>query len=208
MKIKICGLTKRENIEELVQLNPDYLGFIFYPGSPRFINGKLTPADMESIAGNIPRVGVFVNASFDEISGSFRRYNLDYVQLHGSESPEFCKQLDDSGIEVIKAFSLDDAFDFNRLMEYVPFTRFFLFDTQTELPGGSGRKFNWKILENYPLAHPFLLSGGIGPDDAAEVLSLQHPALWGVDLNSRFEISPGIKDIAKLKDFIQTIRAK
>ena len=206
MKVKICGISERANLEEILGLEPDYLGFIFFPASPRFMEEKLNPEDLMIIPKKVKRVGVFVNADSYAIDGNYWKYNLDFIQLHGDESPSFCKKLSETGIRIIKAFRLDNTFDFDRLMDYVPYCNYFLFDTNTDKFGGSGLKFNWEILLKYDAGHPFFLSGGIGPYDAEELKRINHPAFYGIDLNSRFEKSPGIKDYNKLGTFLKNIR--
>jgi phosphoribosylanthranilate isomerase len=150
-------------------------------------------------------VGVFVNNDFDEICDIIGKYSLDMVQLHGNESPEICCKLKDSGIKVIKAFNIGSTFEFKICSEYTC-TDYFLFDRFTSKYGGSGNKFDWNILVNYELDHPFFLSGGIGPDDVYKILEIAHPAFSGIDLNSKFEIMPGLKDVKILKKFINDIR--
>lgn len=206
MEIKICGLTDVNNISDILDLNPDYIGFIFYPASPRYMEDKLSPENIISLRSNTKKTGVFVDSDFYEISGIYWKYNLDIVQLHGEESPELCKQLKSSGMEIIKAFRVKEGFDFRSIADYIPYCRYFLFDTYTHLHGGSGKKFDWKIVNAYDLGHPFFLSGGISPLDAEEISGISHPSLRGVDLNSRFEDSPGIKNIAKLEKFIKKVR--
>jgi len=206
MKIKVCGLSSEDNIKEVVGLEPDLIGFIFYPPSPRYVVDKVDPLKLTGLGDNVLKTGVFVNADFYEISGIFWKYNLDIVQLHGDESPALCEQLKDTGIKTIKAFSLHEEFDFEIMMDYIPYCKYFLFDTQTKYRGGSGKKFNWEIIRKYELGHPFFLSGGIAPGDAREILSITHPSLAGVDVNSRFEKSPGIKDIGKLKQFFNDLK--
>ncbi len=206
MKVKICGLTDRDNITEILDLNPDYAGFIFFSASPRYMGNKLTPDDIDSLNLSAKKTGVFVNSDFDEIELLYRMYKLDCVQLHGNESPALCRKLESLGIEVIKAFGLHEDFSFQQLNEYIPCCRYFLFDTRTELKGGSGKKFNWEIIDKYNFDHPFFLSGGITAYDAPEILKIKHPSLAGVDLNSRFEDSPGIKNISKLTKFITELR--
>lgn len=206
MKIKICGITNSENLKEIISLKPDFMGFIFYPASPRYMKEKLHPDELVEIPKSIKRTGVFVDADLYEIDGVFWKYNLDFVQLHGNESPAVCKQLSSSGVKIIKAFRLDSDFNFEMLMDYIPFCEYFLFDTNSISYGGSGKKFNWEVLNKYKTGHPFFLSGGIGPFDAEEILSIHHPSLVGVDLNSRFEKSMGIKDADKLHTFMSLLR--
>lgn len=206
MKIKICGVSEKQNLEELIKLKPNLLGFIFYPASPRYMAEKLSPEDLLIIPRSIKRVGVFVNADIYNIDGIYWKYNLDFVQLHGNESPAFCKNLNASGINIIKAFRVNDDFKFDGLMDYMPYCKYFLFDNDSVYYGGSGEKFSWKILENYKAGHPFFLSGGIGPYDAENLLELSHASFEGADLNSRFEISAGIKNIEELDKFLKKLR--
>jgi phosphoribosylanthranilate isomerase len=206
LKIKICGLLEQENIVEVARLKPDLMGFIFYPGSVRNAAGKLTPEITISLPHDIRKTGVFVNADFEVINRCVKKYSLHIVQLHGDESVETCCRIRETGITVIKAFNLFENTCFKKYSEYIPFTDYFLFDTLTRKHGGSGHKFNWKILGNYDLGHPFFLSGGIGPPDVGKILEISNPELYGIDLNSRFEIKPGLKDTALLKKFIAEIR--
>lgn len=206
MKIKICGINNSENLKEILNLQPDFMGFIFYPPSPRYIKNNLSPADLQEIPDTIIRTGVFVDMRINELKEIVSGYKLNCVQLHGNESVEYCKELQSVGVKIIKAFRIGDSFDFDILQNYIPFCQYFLFDTLVPQYGGSGKKFSWDILKSYKSEHPFLLSGGIGPDDRVEIQSFSHPAFMGIDLNSRFEIQPGIKDINKLKEFIQSVR--
>lgn len=208
MKVKICGMTKMDNILEVAELQPDYLGFIFYPPSPRYMRKALKPAQLRNLNTGAVITGVFVNSGYDEIIFLLEEYELQAVQLHGDESPEFCSEISRSGVEVIKAFRVNDNFDFNRLEEYQPFCKYFLFDTHSAQKGGSGKKFDWEILDKYLLEHPFFLSGGITANDALNIKNINHSALAGVDLNSRFEIKPGIKNISLLKHFIKELRER
>ncbi len=206
MKIKICGIKYRENLQELVKLKPDFLGFNFYPVSPRYIGNYLSPADLAVIPKRIKKTGVFVNQDEYEIAGIQWKYGLDYLQLHGSESPDLCRELKSSGVKIIKAFRIDDEFNFNDLSVYIPYCDYFLFDAPTEKYGGSGRKFEWNLLRKYDLGHPFFLSGGIGPEDSASINGLSVVSLSGVDINSRFEISAGLKDTEIVKLFMKSVR--
>lgn len=205
MIIKVCGMREPENIRELAELKPDYVGFIFYPHSKRFF-GSPDPAVLDPLGPDIKRTGVFVNETMENIAAAVNRYRLDAVQLHGDESPEFCssliKFLDNmqrGKTELIKAFGITAGFDFSMLTEYDSYADYFLFDTRTASYGGSGEPFNWKLLANYTGTKPFFLSGGLSPENTGAIRALEQPALYGVDLNSRFETGPGIKDIAKLK---------
>ena len=220
MKLKICGMKFQENIIEAAALQPDYLGFIFYEKSARFFDGV-----MPELPKKIKKTGVFVNASLEYILEKVTRYNLQAIQLHGDESPEFCLKLralchseqseepqtniDETQklvqIEIIKAFSIKDTFDFKVLKPYETVCDYYLFDTKGKLPGGNGYTFNWKVLKDYPATKPYFLSGGIGLDETEKVLSFlqsQDPTYcYAIDVNSKFEIKPGLKNIEKLKEF-------
>jgi phosphoribosylanthranilate isomerase len=208
LKIKICGMREPENILEVSNLKPDLMGFIFYPGSPRYAGETLSPEIVTNLPETIKRVGVFVNADPEKINLIIRKYSLDMVQLHGEETPEICRRLSATGIDVIKAFSLKENSDFRSCNNYIDYTKFFLFDSSTTKYGGSGRKFDWHILEKYDLGHPFFLSGGVAQEDVKDIQKITNSAFYGVDLNSRFEVQPGLKDIEKLKIFISGIRGK
>jgi phosphoribosylanthranilate isomerase len=206
MKIKICGMRDAQNIAEASELSPDIMGFIFYPNSPRYAGLVLEPDTTTRIPASIKKAGVFVNADFDAIAEMIVKYSLDIVQLHGSESPDLCHRLKENGVGVIKAFSIRDVKTFLQCTEYIDVTDYFLFDTLTPDHGGSGLRFDWNILQNYKSDHPFFLSGGIGPADVAEIFKISHPSLYGIDINSRFESAPGLKDINTSKKFISEIR--
>ncbi len=192
MKLKICGMKYSENIQEIAQLQPDYLGFIFYEKSARYFDDKLTGIDK-----SIQKVGVFVNASLEEILDKVKRYDLQLVQLHGNESREFCDLLKHINITIIKTFSVDDDFDFTVIYPYESVCDYFLFDTKGKHPGGNGTTFNWQILENYPSKKPFFLSGGIGLGDIKKIQKMNLP-IYGIDVNSKFEIKPGLKHTQQL----------
>lgn len=192
-----------ENITEAAALKPDYMGFIFYPKSPRYA-GALDPA---ALPDNVRRVGVFVNASLSEIESTAKRYGLHSIQLHGSESPETCQALREKGYEIIKAFGIETTDDFKQTVPYEGFCDLFLFDTRAPAHGGSGQRFDWRLLDRYNGKIPFLLSGGISSDNAEEILNIEHPCFYGIDLNSRFEIEAGLKNTGLLERFIKTIRS-
>jgi phosphoribosylanthranilate isomerase len=191
------------NREAIEKLPVDWLGFIFYPQSKRFIGETPERGVFDSAK---EKVGVFVNQNAFEIMSLSKKYQLDWIQLHGSENPQTCRMLIMQGLKIIKAFSVDEDFDFETTAAYEKTASLFLFDTKTPLHGGSGKKFNWTVLEKYTGHLPFLLSGGIGPDDAEEILKINHPKLTGIDVNSGFEDEPGVKNIEKLKDFINKIQ--
>lgn len=205
MLIKVCGMREADNIAEVRALNPDFMGLIFYPKSSRFVGEEPTEAQAASFAPT-KKVGVFVNNTEEYIMEKIEKFHLDLVQLHGSETPAFCKSLTEKGISVIKAFSITNAADLEHVGLYEGCTKYNLLDTKTPKVGGSGMKFDWNILNNYTSKTPFLLSGGLDADDAAAVKALKHPALIGVDLNSKFEIAPALKDATKLSQFITELR--
>jgi phosphoribosylanthranilate isomerase len=206
LTIKICGMLNAGNIMAAAELKPDIMGFIFYQKSPRFAGELLNPATLSLLPDGISKAGVFVNADYTAISETVQKYSLNIVQLHGTESPELCSNLKENGMLVIKAFNINVATRFRLFSQYIGCTDYFLFDTTTNDYGGSGQKFDWKILYSYDLAHPFFLSGGIGPGDALIIKGIDNPSFHGVDLNSRFETEPGLKNTEKLKEFINELR--
>jgi len=203
MKIKVCGMKYPDNIEALSRLPIDYMGLIFYDKSPRMVE-KLTLADLNILPTHIKRTGVFVKATIDFINEKISQYNLDAIQLHGNESPDFCNELNGK-IPVIKAFSISSASDFLITKDYEIYVQYFLFDTKTPQYGGSGEKFDWNILKEYEGETPFFLSGGISAQDVNKIKEIKHPGLYAVDLNSRFETQPGLKDIELLNQFIKQL---
>lgn len=204
-KLKICGMKVPANIAAVVALQPDYIGFILYPGSKRFI-ADLDEELVRNIPAAIKTTGVFVDATLETVKDAIVRYGFKAVQLHGNESPEYCRALKGSA-EVIKAFGVDDTFDFSILDTYEDAADYFLFDTQTAEHGGSGKTFNWQLLENYKLQKPYFLSGGIGAGHVNELLSIDDSRLYAIDVNSRFEISAGLKDIDLLTQFKKSLIA-
>ena len=202
--IKICGMKYPDNILEVGALLPDYMGLIFWEKSARYFDG-IIPALPKSIR----KVGVFVNATSEEILEKIKKYDLQAVQLHGSESLEFCESLKKKlpkGIEVIKVFSILDTFDFAVLKPFEPLCDYFLFDTKGRLPGGNGTTFDWKVLQQYPSTKPFFLSGGIGIEeleDVKQVLKSNLP-IYAIDVNSKFEIEPGLKNIELLNLMVES----
>lgn len=202
MEIKVCGMRDPENIRELIdQVKPDWMGLIFYPKSPRFV----TDQSSNQIAGfPVKKVGVFVNEAESEILKKIKKFDLSAVQLHGQETPDFVESLSKrTSAEIWKVISVQDQIDWQSLKSYLPFVSKFLFDTATSAHGGSGQKFDWKVLETYPFDKGFLLSGGLDEESVEEISALADklPQLQGVDLNSRFEDAPGMKNIEKLKFF-------
>ena len=235
MVIKVCGMRDAQNIREVSQLGVDMIGMIFYPKSPRYVEMQSSHAgiipdyakeDIEasdssgsssesvSTSSKSPaRVGVFVDDMVQNIVTRVVNYHLDYVQLHGNEPREMCENLRLTldpdirpGIKIIKAISVSDASDIQKYKEYVGAVDLFLFDTKCKTVGGSGQQFDWLVLEQYDGEVPFLLSGGIGPEDASRLHAFHHPKCIGIDLNSRFEIEPGVKDVEKLKGFLNEIQ--
>ncbi len=244
LKIKVCGMRDPQNIADLVQLPIDYIGFIFYEKSPRYVIHVLDWATFEKLPNlkHIKRVGVFVNADIDFILDKIQKFDLNVVQLHGKETPQYLEELKTSLrgtkqkneklkaksiqseghestsnyssftihhsplTEVWKAFSVDETFDFEATTLYENIADKFLFDTKTPQHGGSGQKFDWDILKNYVGKTPFFLSGGISAADTEGVKSIAHPQLFGLDINSRFEISPALKDTGLLEQFIHAVR--
>ena len=231
MVIKVCGMRDARNIREVSQLGVDMIGMIFYPKSPRYVEMQSSHAGIipdyakEDIgvsdssensskdSSKTPaRVGVFVDDMVQNIVTRVVNYHLDYVQLHGNEPREMCENLRSTldpdirpSIKIIKAISVSDASDIQKYKEYVGAVDLFLFDTKCKTVGGSGQQFDWQVLEQYDGEVPFLLSGGIGPDDASRLHAFHHPKCIGIDLNSRFEIEPGVKDVEKLKGFLNEV---
>ncbi|MFT4831505.1 MAG: phosphoribosylanthranilate isomerase [Psychroserpens sp.] len=212
VKIKVCGMKYAENMETVAHLGPDYLGFIFWEPSKRFFTG-----DLGILPSNIKKVGVFVDATIDEIIQKVLEFGLQAVQLHGKESPKFCKDLKEfhttrqlGTLEIIKVFSIKDDFDFSILSGYEAVCDYYLFDTKGKLPGGNGYTFSWEVLKNYPSTKPFFLSGGIGLEEVDKISTfLQAPEsqfCYAVDVNSKFELEPGVKQIEKLKTFVKLLR--
>lgn len=194
MKLKICGMKYPENILEVGALLPDYMGFIFWEKSARYFNGEI-PELIETVK----KVGVFVNQSQEEILEKVQKYNLQAVQLHGNEAVEFLLELKKQlpkKIEIIKAFSADENFDFETIKPFEAVADFFLFDTKGKLPGGNGTTFDWTILKKYKSDKPFFLSGGIGINElkAIEEISKSNLPIYAIDVNSKFEIEPGLKN--------------
>jgi phosphoribosylanthranilate isomerase len=201
MKLKICGMKYPENIVKVGSLLPDYMGFIFWEKSTRYFDGEIP-----NLPKSIKKVGVFVNASSSEILDKIKKYDLQAIQLHGNESVEFCiavKNNMPNAIEIIKVFSILDTFDFEVLKPFEKGCDFFLFDTKGKLPGGNGTAFDWKVLENYPSTKPFFLSGGIGIEEieAINEISKTNLPLYAIDINSKFEIEPGLKNVKLLSSF-------
>ena len=215
MRIKVCGLREPENILAVASLPVDWLGFIFYAKSPRAVKadlGEWLSKQEEALTGK-KRVGVFVNAEIEEVLNAVHDFQLDYVQLHGEESPEYCQLIRNlmettsmRKAQLIKAFRVSEAFNFDSVYHYASHCAFVLFDTMGKNHGGNGTQFNWELLNKYQGVTPFLLSGGIGPEDVEAVQAFRHPQLYGIDVNSKFETSPGVKDFEALKTFVESVK--
>ena len=218
MKLKICGMKHNDNIEAVANLQPDYMGFIFYAKSTRSFQNKSIP----ELSNAIKIVGVFVNERLEVVLEKIKQFNLQAVQLHGNESPEYCKKLSSAchaelvsasykkslkqvQIEVIKVFSIKDSFNFEILKPYEDVCDYFLFDTKGKLPGGNGYTFNWDVLKDYSSNKPYFLSGGIGQNEIEKIREFKNsPAskyCYAIDVNSKFEIEPGLKNSDKLEKF-------
>lgn len=191
-----------ENIQQLTQLPVDYIGFIFYNKSARYISQYPSV----KFPKNIKKVGVFVNASKDEIVSKIKDFDLQVIQLHGNESAAFCQEIKNLGLETFKAFGIDEDFDWNSITEYIGKVDYFLFDTKSKQYGGTGQTFNWKKLNDYPYQIPYWLSGGISLDNIQEAANFEDNRLYGLDLNSKFEIEPGLKNIDSLTQAFSNIK--
>lgn len=185
---------------DIDELHPDFIGMIFHSPSLRFIGENTIPKTITS------KVGVFVNSTIEYMIVQAKKHDFTHIQLHGSEDVSLAKELYNKGFKIIKTFSIDKAIDNSMMEDFTPYCSYFLFDTKGENPGGNGSKFNWKLLQNYQLETPFLLSGGIEPEDVKFIKNIKHKAFSGVDINSRFETSPGIKNVELIKIFINEIR--
>jgi phosphoribosylanthranilate isomerase len=206
--IKVCGMKYPSNRQALEELPVDIFGFIFYLPSPRHV-GDLSHEELKRLTHTQKnKTGVFVNTPSYIVLEIARHFGLDHIQLHGHESPGFCRDIKASGLKVIKTFMVYDTFDFSEVTPFAEVSDFFLFDTKARLPGGTGHHFNWQILGNYQQQVPFFLSGGIAPDDAENIRLLSHPALYGIDLNSGFEDAPGLKNYEKLRFFLKKLNYK
>ncbi len=200
-RLKVCGMKVPSNIEMVADLQPDYIGFIFYKGSKRYV-ADLSAQFVKDLPSNIKRTGVFVNEELRTVVERVLEYGLHAVQLHGNEPASYARELKALlDIEVIKAFGIDDQFDFDQLDAYSDSVDYFLFDTKTPDHGGSGRAFNWELLKNYSLDKPYFLSGGIDLESIDEINRIKDERFYAIDINSKFELEPGLKDIDKLIDF-------
>lgn len=208
MNTKVCGITQLKQLQQLDGLDIDFAGLIFYKDSPRYVGDKIAKEDLKNSDFDLKKVGVFVNSNYDEIMQVVEDYGLDVVQLHGDESPDLCEELSED-VEVIKAFKVSDSkvsID-EMVADYDEVCDYYLFDTaSTDVEGGSGKQFDWKLLSKAKIEKPFFLSGGIGVDDVAKVKAFKHPDYYAVDINSKVEKEPGIKDMALVLQFRQGLK--
>ncbi len=202
MNIKVCGITQFKQMQQLDALNVDFVGIIFHPTSPRYVGDKLEKKDIKKADFEFKKVGVFVNPEMIDVLDAIDEYGLDVVQLHGNESAEMCEDLS-TEVEVIKAFSIDSSIkDIDALVApYDAVCDYYLFDTAGKSAGGNGEQFDWSILAKAKIEKPFFLSGGIGVADIAKIKAFKHPDFFGVDVNSKLEKEPGIKDMALVLQF-------
>jgi len=209
LKLKVCGMRLAANIAAVAELQPDYMGFIFYEKSPRLIS-DVSAELIKYIPSEIKTVGVFVNEDIEKLKDKVNTLKLKAVQLHGSESPEYCEtlKLSFTALEVIKAFGIDEDFDFSALKPYLNVVDYFLFDTKTKAHGGSGITFDWLVLDRYKDQKPYFLSGGIDLEHTEAIKNIRDERLYALDINSRFEIEPGLKDAGKIKEFIKEMNTK
>ena len=210
MNIKVCGITQFKQLQQLEALNIDYAGLIFYKDSPRYMGNKITGKQIKDADFDIKKVGVFVDPGYSELLDAIDEYGLDIVQLHGNETPEMCEELS-AEVEVIKAFRIggDKSIDIDELVaDYDAVCDYYLFDTAglKENFGGTGQQFDWGVLKKAKIEKPFFLSGGIGPDDAPKLKAFSHPDFFAIDVNSKFELSPGLKDMAAVLKFLQALK--
>jgi phosphoribosylanthranilate isomerase len=208
MKIKVCGITSIDQMQMLQDLGVDYIGLIFYEASKRYAGEKLNNEQLAVQHTHVDKVGVFVNAEYEKVVEAIHTYSLSVVQLHGDETDEYCLELMDK-VQVIKVFRIADQTAIDELVApYNEVCHYYLFDTDTKMYGGSGKQFDWRVLERAAINKPFFLSGGIGLEDIEKIIAFNHPSFYGVDVNSRFETSPGIKDMEMVASFVKQIKNK
>ena len=201
MKLKVCGMKYPDNVRAVAALLPDYMGFIFYKPSKRYCGETLTPEFVKALSPSILKTGVFVNESLEEVLRICAAYGFKAVQLHGHETPEFCLACKNAGLEVIKVFHVGETMDWSILEPYKKVADYFLFDTKTPEYGGSGMRFNWEILQEYDNEIPLFLSGGVDESILTELNDLKTVSIYALDVNSRFELEPGLKDVDRIKKF-------
>ena len=208
MNTKVCGITQLKQLQQLDGLDIDFAGLIFYKDSPRYVGDKIAKEDLKNSDFDLKKVGVFVNSNYDEIMQVVEDYGLDVVQLHGDETPDLCEELSED-VEVIKAFKVKDSkvsID-EMVADYDEVCDYYLFDTaSSEVEGGTGKQFDWKVLSKAKIEKPFFLSGGIGVDDVAKVKAFKHPDYYAVDINSKVEKEPGVKDMGLVLQFRQGLK--
>ncbi|WP_114784790.1 phosphoribosylanthranilate isomerase [Botryobacter ruber] len=202
MLVKVCGMREPENIREVAALRPDFLGFIFYPKSSRYAEGSINEEVLAALPATTKKVGVFVNASTAAVLEAAAKYKFNLLQLHGHESPEQCRELQEAGYQVVKAFSVDDNFNFEDLQPYENSCDYYLFDTKGKNYGGNGVVFNWEILEQYPSDKPYFLSGGLNLENISGIHGIKKKP-FALDVNSGFELAPGLKDVEKVKTLLK-----
>lgn len=208
MKIKICGMKFPKNILEIGALQPDFMGFIFYPKSKRFVGDNFSSKSLEKLPSTIEKVAVFVNENVNQIIEIQKQFSFDFVQLHGNETVAECEILKENNIKIIKVFSVDNYFNFNDVVAYENVCDYFLFDTKTPKYGGSGKTFDWELLENYTLSKPFILSGGLSIHNIGKIKYANYPMLVGLDFNSRLEDSNTKKITEEVSELIEKIRRR
>ncbi|GGG00031.1 phosphoribosylanthranilate isomerase [Pontibacter amylolyticus] len=208
LKIKVCGMREPDNIRQVAALQPDYMGFIFYEGSKRYCEGTITPELLAELPQGIEKVGVFVNESTEVMRAMVQRYSLDLVQLHGRETPGQCRELQEAGIRLIKAFSVDDRFSFQNTLLYERYCEYFLFDTRGNNYGGNGTVFDWEILKGNFSPIPYFLSGGLNLENLeSKEFEKLRPKPFAIDVNSGFELEPGLKDVEKLRRLMALVNS-
>ena len=206
MIVKVCGIKTVENLAFLKALDVDMVGLNFYKPSVRYIHSDIKPQIFDTLPDKVERVGVFVNEDLETVVEKAHTFRLDFIQLHGDESIEYCAQLSEH-FPIIKVFRIGEDFDFSMIDNYSMAT-YFLLDTHTPKFGGSGKKFNWDILNHFQSSRPFLLSGGIGPNDMEQLKLINNPQFIGVDINSKFESAPGVKDEHLVTSFIKSLKVR
>jgi phosphoribosylanthranilate isomerase len=205
MKLKVCGMKYPDNVSAVAAMAPDYMGFIFYKPSKRYCGETLTPEFIQSLPTSIIKTGVFVNESLEEVLRICSAYKFKAVQLHGHETPDFCLSCKKVGLEVIKVFHVGETMEWSTLEPYKKVADYFLFDTKTPEYGGSGNRFNWEILREYDNEIPLFLSGGVDESILNELNTLSTVNIHALDVNSRFELETGLKDVTRIKKFKEVL---
>ena len=218
MNIKVCGITQLKQLQELDEIGIEFVGLNFYRESPRYVVGKIAGSDLNDADFDIRKVGVFANENISNVMKITEEYSLDVVQLQGDETPEYCKRLSEE-VEVIKTFRINDETKSieDSIRSYDDACDYYLFDASPPTPllkergaqqlGGTGNQFDWKLLSKSSIEKPFFLAGGIGLQDVVKAKTFGHPDLFAVDINSKFEISPGVKDLDLVKMFAHVLRS-